>query len=358
MYLKKFILSCGLNLSLFFSLVAHAEDKLIFAIDIIRHGDRTPTDDIPNSPYTWPQGLGQLTAQGMQQEYQLGLAMHKRYIEQNHLLPKHYFATTMYVRSSDFNRTLMSAQSLLLGLYPLGSGPNLPGSEQSALPGNYQPIAIMSVRAATEDLLLPTSNEKAFQAAETKYVYSQKAWLQKQASLKNKLAKWQQLTGCHMTKLQSVIVLGDNLFIRKLHHIPLPAGINDETADEIIAAGQWAMVNRFKPREVGEEASRQLLARISKELTNASLQKSDLKYILFSGHDTTLLAVMSALQNPLTEQPRYASNLNFSLYQNEKNYFVKVTFNDKPVQIPGCGSVCTLTQFNKVMRAEKTNSLE
>ena len=41
-----------------------------------------------------------------------------------HLLPEHYDEfNSMYVRSTDFNRTLMSARvTVIFGLYPLGTG--------------------------------------------------------------------------------------------------------------------------------------------------------------------------------------------------------------------------------------------
>jgi len=38
---------------------AFQDDKLIFAIDVIRHGDRNPTIDIPTEPHHWVEGLGQ-----------------------------------------------------------------------------------------------------------------------------------------------------------------------------------------------------------------------------------------------------------------------------------------------------------
>lgn len=42
-------------------------ERLIFALDLIRHGDRAPFTTLPNAPYTWSEGEGQLTAIGMQQ---------------------------------------------------------------------------------------------------------------------------------------------------------------------------------------------------------------------------------------------------------------------------------------------------
>lgn len=51
---------------------AFAEGKLIFAIDIVRHGDRTPLIISPEMEKIWPQGVGQLTPTGMKEEYELG----------------------------------------------------------------------------------------------------------------------------------------------------------------------------------------------------------------------------------------------------------------------------------------------
>ncbi len=59
----------------------------------------------------------------MRQEYLLGKALRQEYVAQYHLLPEVYDANTLYARSSDLPRTLMSAQSILFGLYPLHSGP-------------------------------------------------------------------------------------------------------------------------------------------------------------------------------------------------------------------------------------------
>jgi hypothetical protein len=59
---------------------------------------------------------GQLTAAGIEQHHRLGQYLRKRY---NSLLNSTYVANEIVVRSTDFDRTLMSAQSNLAGLYPV-----------------------------------------------------------------------------------------------------------------------------------------------------------------------------------------------------------------------------------------------
>jgi len=60
----------------------------------------------------------------MDQLYRLGTKMRSKYIEELGFLPRNYSGGhTIYVRSTDKDRTLMSAESFLYGLYPLGTGP-------------------------------------------------------------------------------------------------------------------------------------------------------------------------------------------------------------------------------------------
>ncbi len=116
-------------LSIFFTIfistlvIGYEKPQLVFTLDLIRHGDRTPLKKIPHILYDWNLGLGQLTPKGMQQEYELGVKLRESYVKKSQLLPIEYQSETLYVRSTNVDRTLMSAQSLLLGLYPLELAP-------------------------------------------------------------------------------------------------------------------------------------------------------------------------------------------------------------------------------------------
>src|SRR3990167_6492907 len=157
------------------------QEKLVFAVDIVRHGDRTSIGNIPNAPHVWTEGVGQLTATGMQREFQLGTELHKKYIQDNKLLPTNYIADSVYVRSTDLDRTLMSAQSFLMGLYPLGTGPTLPNSSTPALPSALQPVPIHTAPIAQDVEFLPALDLKKWNELLTKYVYPRADWKAKTA---------------------------------------------------------------------------------------------------------------------------------------------------------------------------------
>ncbi len=339
---------------------ALAEERLIFAVDVLRHGDRTPTINIPKAPYHWKEGLGQLTAKGMQQEYFLGANLRKIYVDKYHLLPSHYAVETLYVRSSDVDRTLMSAQSFLMGLYPLGTGPSLSKSRIPALPQLFQPIPIHTIAKDQDNLLITWTKSPVFKEYLKKYVYSTAEWKEKTTKLTPKFTKWSQATGIKITELFQLISLGDTLYINQLYQVPLPAGLTSKDAQEIIDAGRWAFTTAFKSQEIGKNTGNTLLRTIANYLQEVAVGKTQIKYLLFSSHDSTQLSLMSAMAAPLKEVPPYAADLNFSLFEHGKNtYYVKIYFNGKKVIIPGCNksNICSLAEFNALINLKKAVEL-
>ncbi|RXM28873.1 Lysosomal acid phosphatase [Acipenser ruthenus] len=114
---------------------------------LYRHGDRSPVRTFPTDPHqesAWPQGFGQLTQVGMRQHFELGQTLRRRY---RGFLNETYSRREILIRSTDYDRTLMSAEANLAGLYP----PN--GSEVFNPNITWQPIPVHTV-PDTEDMLL------------------------------------------------------------------------------------------------------------------------------------------------------------------------------------------------------------
>jgi hypothetical protein len=71
--------------------------------------------------YFYKFSSGQLTIKGVQQQYRLGKYLRTRY---GSILSQKYSPSEIYIRSTGFNRTLMSALSNLIGLYSLSDVSN------------------------------------------------------------------------------------------------------------------------------------------------------------------------------------------------------------------------------------------
>lgn len=333
----------------------YAAETLVFAIDIIRHGDRTPLIQLPTPGYQWSEGLGQLTPRGMQQEFQLGTALRKKYVEQSQLLPEKYQYGSMYARSTDYDRTLMSAQSLLTGLYPPGTGPMTVENASPALPHAIMPIPVFSAPRAVDDMIAQPVSAQEHRELMEKYVYTNVSWQEKHKALMQKYPRWSELTGVPIHQLDDLIMVADALYIHRLYKAPMPEDLSQEEISEIIEAGQWAFSTQLASKDLANVYSGKLMRHVGKYLNNASNAKNKLKFVLLSAHDSTLGYALSFLGAPLLSPPPYASNLQIGLYlSSDNNYLVKLRFNNTPVTIPSCGGEsCELSEFMELVQTNQ-----
>ncbi len=254
--------------------------------------------------YTWSEGVGQLTLTGMKQENQLGKKMRNRYLTQTNLLPNKYKAGTMHVLCSSFDRTIMSAQWLLMGLFPLGTGP------VKNLSKGYQAVPFRTV-SGPSDMMVPDNkcNPFDFGTFVREIVFLIPEWQAKQQSLQANFPAWSAATAYSITGLYDLKQLGDALDISQRNKAPLPAGLSSSDIATIIDAGAWAYWNLYKNQAVGQASSASLLQDIYTRLQNATQPNQTLKYMLYSAHISTLMALLSALGAPVSAVSPYASDL-------------------------------------------------
>ncbi|MBA2653485.1 MAG: histidine-type phosphatase [Gammaproteobacteria bacterium] len=328
-------------LLLFFSVNIYAdEEKLLFAIDLIRHGDRTPTAKIPRQPYPWKEGLGMLTPEGREQVIRLGEQMRKIYVSQYHLLSGKYNKSDIYVRSTDTKRTIASARAFLIGFYSLSDTVWI---ENRAV----IPIAVVS---KDRDNLLQVKPSKNISSLLKVYLLSRNGWKENTHTIQVKLKLWSDATGIKLNGFKKLNILADNLYIRQVHHVTLPQGINNEDATKIISLNERAVVQNFKLKEITQPMGQAFLKRVDQYFNLAANNKTPLKYILYVGHDSSIMSVMNTLGTPLSKIPPYASHINFLLFERNKINYMRVLYNNKPVFIPAChGQICSISQFNTLI---------
>ncbi|OON17865.1 histidine acid phosphatase [Opisthorchis viverrini] len=116
----------------------------IFLFTLSRHGDRTPIHKIPEDPYRnlWTQGYGQLTRHGAEQHVSLGTFIRSFYPS---LLSTSYLPDETLFLSSGTERTLMSANSFVRGLYETAST-------------SFTSPPVFSIPLATDHLLKMSGN--------------------------------------------------------------------------------------------------------------------------------------------------------------------------------------------------------
>jgi hypothetical protein len=114
---------------------SNTDDKLRWAFEVFRHGARTPysgmTADFKDCfGHQW-NGIKELTGVGLRQHFLVGYRNRLKYINEKGLIKDTYDPREVFLISTDSNRTIMSANAQIQGLYPPGTGPSLSESQSN-----------------------------------------------------------------------------------------------------------------------------------------------------------------------------------------------------------------------------------
>ncbi|KAM3922452.1 LOW QUALITY PROTEIN: testicular acid phosphatase homolog [Leptodactylus fuscus] len=350
-------LSCWLLLVFFSTVILESSMILhnLFVVVVYRHGDRSPIDTYPTDPYkdtVWNNGLQQLTQVGIRQQYELGQYLRMRY---KHFLSPSYRKEEIYVRSTDYDRTLMSAQANLAGLYP----PN--GTQQWHPDFPWQPIPVHTVPVSQDRLLkFPSKDCPRFYEL-MKETIQLEEYKDKMNEWKDFIARIGNYTGYNLdqTVPRRVWKVYDTLFCQKSHNFSLPAwatvGVLN-TLEEIMAFDIKAHMSFYKPKEKARLTGGILVDAVLRNFTEAIKRSSPLKMVMYSAHDSTILALQGALGVYSGIHPPYASCHIFEFYkESDGGYSVGMYYrnesNKEPYELllPGCTSPCPLGLFSQLM---------
>jgi len=336
------LLSFLLLLSFSLALTRNCDPTTRAVVVITRHGDRTPIKTFRKSESEWELGEGQLTWKGMTEQYEMGKEYRMRYIKQCKLLDLEYHPDKVYARSTSKDRTLMSAQSFLLGLYP-------PGVVSSTLPSNLQPIPIHASHPKHDSILYAYKTCNALKQMREEIRQSQ---------------QWKEMEEKHQPLLNNLtVMLGDpislttissvyTLFKQELRH-GKPTYATPELLEQLKEIHTWLLYNhKFPTQKMGKLGAGDLVHEIYSIFEEHVSGKDNAPvFTLFSAHDGTLLALFSALDIRNYSIPEFSSHVTFELHFAEGEWFVRVYYNNKILQIPSCmkdPAICMWHDFERL----------
>jgi hypothetical protein len=276
--------------------------------------------------------FGQLTATGAQQHRAVGASFRSRYVPG--FLPAAIDPSLMYLRSTDLQRTILSAYNFMDGLYPgSAGGPNL--------------LTLNMVDSERDAAALP--NEQLCPRLKKLYteVYSSIDYVGFfNAKLGGIASKYGALWNMTLTPL-FMSHLNDVLRTRLCHNLALPPQMTLDDAEQILSASNVLSYMAQNSHEVQSLATFPFLSEWLDALQGVGVT-APAKFVYYSAHDSTIRLFLLALHASDMRWPPLASHVVTELYADAQgNEFVQLQYDGEVVKmLPPCQDyLCPLSDF-------------
>uniref|UniRef100_T1IIN8 acid phosphatase n=1 Tax=Strigamia maritima TaxID=126957 RepID=T1IIN8_STRMM len=332
-------------------LIADAGNSQLKMVQLLfRHGDRTPTKTFPKDQWkdAWPDGLGQLTTLGMQQQFRTGEYLRKRY---SHLINDTYNHRTVHVQSTDVDRTLMSAYANLAGFMP-PTGRHVWNTNLT-----WQPIPVHTLPQKEDYLLSLNSDCPQYKKLFAEQMTSPEA--EKVNSQSKDFFKFlEKHTGLSINNFNQASSIFDILLIQQIHNLTQPAWVSDDLMERLGLIHLLNVCLRVKTQEQRRLRGGPLIGEMIKNMENKINNRHEKhKIYMYSAHDATVVSVLAALDVFEPHAPPYCSMIMVELLTENGTNFVKILYRNDTSREPyelalkGCSSPCPFNEFVKITEA-------
>jgi hypothetical protein len=331
--------------------------SLVHVHVLYRHGDRSPIHIFPKSEHqkdSWSMGLGQLTTRGMRQHFALGGLFRQLYGDD--FLSDSYQITEIRVRSTDYERTLMSSYCNLAGLY-------YPRKDDqrwnSSIP--WVPVPVHTIPTA-QDIMLIDSYCPRYDQLEDELLQSPMVQLVVEEN-RDLFELLQQETGLPPpVNISNMWQIQDQLYCEEQHNLSKPTWFTDTVRRRLYELNDFGWRLKYYENELCRLRAGVLLQTIlehMQDVVNGTERDSGNKMIVYSGHDTDVAAALAALGIYNGKQPPYASAVLLELHQDDisREWFVRTFLHNSSVNenfepgppyqltLPHCQDDCPFGNF-------------
>lgn len=333
-------------------LPAESTDKLLAVAVYFRHGDRSPKESFPTDEFlnleNFPMGFGQLTNKGINRHYELGKWFRNRY---SSFLPEQYSPNDILIRSTDVDRTLMSAAANLAGLYP----PQ--GDQVWTNDLLWRPMPIHTVKKKDDNVLAMKKSCAKFDElyAENKNSKFYKKINEEHVELYEYLSEH---TGMTVTDIDDIKLIRSVFYCYKNFDesfIPSWAESLNQTELDYLAALAFAShsaTDEMKTFRVGPFFHNLFgyFDDILDEVDEAP------KFLMFSSQDKPLVSVLDAMGVYDLYPPNFTSTIIWELKEDgEGNTYINLFYRRTEdelfsLTVPGCSFDCPYDDFKAILK--------
>ncbi|KAK5649216.1 hypothetical protein RI129_000245 [Pyrocoelia pectoralis] len=345
-----------------FSLVWCAEVNNVSTLKYVhllfRHGHRTPINNMtyPTDPHKdetfHPYGFGTLTNEGKRAAYELGKWLQKRY---KHFLGYLYDPELISALTTPTVRSQMTLALVLAGLFP-PKGTALEWNKDL----NWQPVVYKELSPNDKLLLSPFNNNcSTYHDLYKEYLRSNEG----RDLLRSLFGSYDYIkenTKWDKNPLEVVMGTIDKLIIQRELGLQLPDwgsgifpdGLESNFVDFLLTTSGNSKLKQM----VGGYLLQKILHDTNLKLTDQLVPQKQ-KMILYSAHDSSVFALLSAMEVYKRHRPQYTSCVIVEVHTIKNVDSIRILNREGPgsdeahvLIVPGCEEYCPLAKFTKLLK--------